>query len=786
MNRPSNINFLRSASREETLSEFRDLESVVVERLPGWCKGENSLIRCTAVNGVRRLNVTSAATEATLKDLLHDPDADVRIDSAYALGELKITSSADDLLDVITHDPVGEARIEATKALGKLGVARVVDPLIDCIRNDGYPELEVYSDEEELNPCWEVQNQAIIALGDIGELSVVEPLIQFISDSNYDDIQDLGFRTLVRIDSEQAHQHLHQQLKKGDKKAKRRVVRALADSRNNGFSRGTLSRELIVDLNRSLEDEDPDIRLNSARALARFSTSPASLALCRLLLDSDKSVRQKAGELLVQTTDQETVELLHDFLKISDPDLQQLTSSILGQIGNAESGRRMSEMLEISGPVLQVQLVMSIGSIANTEVIGSLLGLLNGETTDETRLLVVITLGQILSRHQSDLDIEMIDQLKNNLAEYIFCSDRGISTAALEAFVKSQDDPARILLGFIHRDVQEEVADEDLFPDTGSTPAGDENRIPIEDTTGESNDIDGEQISQLKKDRQDTSTENLGMQEEKVTVDEFLRELPNDGDPSSSTLASMLTRGQTEEQERESLPGRPDSAQLISPVAEWIPIQATRLLIDNTDLNDQIIDSLLESADGASETLRREFVDIFSHIKTPKVLPFLEQCLKQGNRETRLAALYSLKEVALPVTDQNFIRELMQDDDPLIRQRALELLVANNVESPVQYLKQAFADDDRQVCITAMEKIGKENLNDDVRATLFDLLIRSGGELTQPIAQILRRVEDSEAIRWLLEKTVDQELEDYHWIFINALTETYAPEQAFNQVAKEN
>lgn len=666
-------------------------------------------MRCTAVNGVRRLNVISAATEATLKELLHDPDADVRIDSAYALGELKITSSADDLLDVITHDPIGEARIEATKALGKLGVARMVDPLIDCIRNDGYPELEVYSDEEELNPCWEVQNQAIIALGDIGELAVVEPLIQFISDANYDDIQDLGFRTLVRIDSEQAHQHLHQQLKKGDKKARRRVVRALADSRNNGFSRGTLSKELIVDLNRSLEDDDPDIRLNSARALARFSTSPASLALCRLLLDSDKSVRQKAGELLVQTTDQETVELLHDFLKISDPDLQQLTSSILGQIGNAESGRRMSEMLENSGPVLQVQLVLSIGLIANTEVIGSLLGLLKGETTDETRLLVVITLGQILSRHQSDLDIEMRDQLKNNLAEYIFCSDRGISTAALETFVKSQDDPARILLGFIHRDVLEEVSDEDLFPDIGSTPTGD------------------------KK-----------------------------------------------------LPGQPDSAQLISPVAEWIPIQATRLLIDNTDLNDQIIDSLLESADGASETLRREFVEIFSHIKTPKVLPFLERCLKQGNRETRLAALYSLKEVALPVADQNFIRELRQDDDLLIRQRALELLVANNVESPLQYLKQAFADDDKQVCITAMEKIGKENLNDDVRTTLFDLLIRSGGELTQPIAQILRRVEDSEAVRWLLEKTVDQELEDYHWIFINALTETYAPEQAFNQVVKEN
>ncbi len=341
----------------------------------------------------------------------------------------------------------------------------------------------------------------------------------------------------------------------------------------------------------------------------------------------------------------------------------------------------------------------------------------------------------------------------------------------------------------IQLDVLQEDPSEDQFSGPGSTPNEDENKIPVEDITETSKSTDGEEESLPKQAKDGTSPDGLDVGEEvvveEITVDDFLDELPDDGDPSSSTLASILTKGQAEAQIAESLSVQPDSAQLIPSAAEWIPIHATRLLIENTDLNDEIIDSLLEIAEGASESLVKEFVDIFGHIKTAKVLPFLEQCLKQGNRETRLAALHSLKEVALPVSDQDYIRDLLAEDDPLVRQRALELLVANDADASAEYLKQAFMDDDRQVCITAMENIGKENLNDDVRTTLIDLLMKSGGELTRPIAQILRRVEDSIAIRCLLEKSLDQKLEDYHWIFINALTEAYAHEQAENPPARD-
>jgi hypothetical protein len=132
--------------------------------------------------------------------------------------------------------------------------------------------------------------------------------------------------------------------------------------------------------------------------------------------------------------------------------------------------------------------------------------------------------------------------------------------------------------------------------------------------------------------------------------------------------------------------------------------------------------------------------------------------------------------MALPLTDLTAVKELLSSDDPLIRRRSLELVAINDEQSLNQYLQQAFADDDRDVCLTALEFVKKENITEELRAAVLSMLMKSGGDLTVPIAQMLRRVEDSEAISLLLDKVLDEDLKEYHWIFISALTEAYKPQ----------
>ncbi len=711
---------------------------------------DNSLIRCVAISGMRRLRVDSPAATTALRELLHDPDPDVRIDCAFALGELRVASSTLDLVEVITHDSVGEARVEATKALGKIGVAQAVDPLVECIRNDGYPDLEAYADEDEVNPCWQVQSEAIVALGEITSDSVVDALISFISETDYPDLQDLGFKALVKTDSTRAHEFLHRQLSEGDAAARVRVVRALADSEINSVSVGELSRELTVDLNRFLEDENPDMRLNAARALAQYAAPPASLALCRLLLDLDKSVRLRAAELLSQSHGEETLGLLHDMLRISDPQLQRMIASILGQIGNSGSADKMCEMLAAADRDLQLQLIKSIGSTGDRGPIEQLCRLLQTEGSDESTLAVLVAVREILSRHGVADDMESLPEIRQVLSGLIFAKDRSIGSAALEVFARLHADPGEALLGFIQLEMVAESPDVDGNATTGDRSA--------------------QMIATDHSDEHQVTEDGLTVVEETIPLEEFLEELPNSGDPGSSTLASILV-GNAAVVEEPSGPLAP----------EWIPIHAVRLLGECARLDDDTVQTLVNLSATLPGPLLREVIDVFSRVETQdnitKVRPILERSLAMEDREIRLAALNALQALDIPITDQQMIAELLGSDDPLIRQRAVSLLIASDGEESQQLLREMFADEDRQVCMTALASVRKENVNGELRTALFDLLMASHGELVGPIADALRRAEDAELIRLLLDKILDDDLQEYHWIFINALTETYESRQ---------
>ncbi len=77
----------------------------------------------------------------SLRPLLKDPVAEVRIAAAEAIERLEATSSVDEILATLKTGNKG-ARIGAIYALGEIGGERVLPPLVYCARR---PEVDIRS-----------------------------------------------------------------------------------------------------------------------------------------------------------------------------------------------------------------------------------------------------------------------------------------------------------------------------------------------------------------------------------------------------------------------------------------------------------------------------------------------------------------------------------------------------------------------------------------------------------------------------------------------------------------
>ncbi len=135
-------------------------------------KDENPEIRKMATDAI--LNIGKPAIEPLINALNND-NIEIKISSAFLLGEIKASEAVEALINTLTYTsqekPLSaeRLRVESAIALGKIADVRAIHPLIDIIKSG---EIRV-------------QEAAVNALSKIGE-PVVEPLISIIKseDSN--------------------------------------------------------------------------------------------------------------------------------------------------------------------------------------------------------------------------------------------------------------------------------------------------------------------------------------------------------------------------------------------------------------------------------------------------------------------------------------------------------------------------------------------------------------------------------------------------------------------------
>jgi quinoprotein glucose dehydrogenase len=137
--------------------------------------------------------LTRLGAGGTLRELLQDPEAEIRAQAAKGIGDSGFPAT----LDLITrlHDPVARVQFFAAQSLGKLGQTDAIRPLLDLLRRNADQDrflrhaasyaLAQIGDSETLlatskDPSPSVRLGAVLALGHMSDPS----LANFLNDEN--------------------------------------------------------------------------------------------------------------------------------------------------------------------------------------------------------------------------------------------------------------------------------------------------------------------------------------------------------------------------------------------------------------------------------------------------------------------------------------------------------------------------------------------------------------------------------------------------------------------------
>lgn len=697
---------------------------------------DNALSRCCAIKALERVDGREDESRKRLIESLLDPDPDVRTDAAVTLGRLRVSEATEALLYNLENDPDGEVRVEAVKALSRIGSQAAVEPLIRCLQADGYPELEDgdMADEMPYAACWEVHNQTLDALGKFADARATESVIALLENDEYADLQERGFRVLAEISNDRAREFLLARLGADEPLARRRAARALtALPRLDGDS-PELSAEIVNRLTSALMDPDPGVRIYAARALARSDNPLVVVPLTMLLADHETEVRREVAVVLGRMRGREIVERLHGLLADPDPQVRRQVAQVLGEIGDPESSASLIPLLEVEDEDLLHDVIGAIGKIGVAGPESRLAEILADEGAHFTvRVQAAKALGHLLSIDApAGQGEDAAPNPRDALNRAVFDKRDAVRQAALHALVECDANEAvEILTGFL-RDAR---------------PAAD--APPRDDAAGEG-----------------------GIDQAEQEIPEEIERLIVGHDATTSTLAAMLTPAPDE------APAPPETAsgEEQAVPCDAIRVLAARLLGGLPAPGARAVEELMEAYGEANAALRREIIIALGRIADQEAMPVILAGLAAEEQEIRSVALDALEGFPGAFAADEYLVGLLADEDPYIRERAVQAIGAVQSPAALGHLPRMLADSDRKVCRAALRALPGDMASEELSASIFDLMFKFSAELVTDAAAALRRMDDWGSASRLVAMLDDPNEEEYHWICIDALAEMFARE----------
>ena len=700
---------------------------------------DNALSRCCAVRALERVGGCERESRKRLIELLMDSDPDVRTDAVVTLGRMRVSEATEALLYSLENDPDGEVRVEAVKALSGIGSQAAVEPLIRCLQADGYPELEDdgMADELPYAACWEVHGQTLDALGKLGDGRATDSVIALLENDEYADLQERGFRVLAEISNDRAREFLLTRLESDAPLARRRAARALTALSRSEAESQDLPSEIVNRLTSALMDRDPGVRINAARALAGSSNPMVVVPLTMLLTDPETEVRREVAAVLGRMRGGEIIQRLHGLLDDSDPQVRREAAQVLGEIGDPASSPYLTPFLDSEDEDLLHDVIGAIGEIGVTGSESKLAEILmNQEAHFTVRVQAANALGRLLRTgtwQDQDEDGSPLDP-NAILTQAAFDASDAVCQAALKALV----------------DIDEENAAATLSKFLRSRPSATETSSATDSASNRDEDHVEQEIPQ--------------------EIPEEFHRLIAGHDATTSTLAAMMT---PVVEEAPPVAEAPQDDQQAAP-SNAVRVLAAKLLGGLPAPGTQAVRDLMEAYGQGDEELRREIIVALGRIGDHQALPAIVQGLGAEEHAIRSAALDALEGFPGVSAADDHLVELLADEDPYIRERAVQIIGAMKSPAALGALPPMLSDGDRAVCRAALRALPGDMKSEELTARIFELMFTFSAELTVDAAAALRRMDDWGSASRLVAMLDNPKQEEFHWICINALAEMFA------------
>lgn len=706
---------------------------MVIDTLCSILERDNSLLRCRVVRAIERIGVVDDEVKRRLISLLQDPDPDVRMDTALVLGRMRIKEAVEPLIGLLDTDPDGEVRIQAVDALVRIGDRRIVDVLIRYLKDDGGVEYDDTGDDMGFYSFWEIQTRALKALGGLRDERAVEPVCELLMDEECEDVHELGFKVLAQLNTTRAREFLLSRFKKGGRLTRRRIAKALVELRDDDREP---PQEMVTALTSALLDKDPWVRIYSARALGEIGgTLPQVVVpLTMLLSDPDRKVRKEVSSVLGRIGGREVVERLVSLLDEPDTSLKKRVVCVLGDIGDTGDGtvtERLEGFLETEDCELLFCVVDALGKIASPGCAERIARILERKDMEvDVRIQCAWALGRILKNRgciEEDRDDgeepdgpDPVDVLERS----VFDDNERLSFASLTSLMKIDRVRCREILRGIIEDWRKE--------DDGVVKRD----VPVE-----------------KENKVETPLESS-------TDDKTAYTVP------TSTIASMMAKTMVEEDE-------PSSGM---PRIRHLKVIAVKVLGEMEEYDRDTIDLLLDALRRTDDSdLKREILLFLGSTGDARVVDSIVDALDSDDYMVRLSALEALKGLADSTVDGlGRVVGLLDDPDPLVRMRSLQILSSSRYTALSEYLPRCLDDEDRDVRKEALKAVAEMG-NRGLAGRVASLMFRDAGELRIESAYTLRRLGAFDVARELIAILNDMEKEENHWICIDVLGELFSP-----------
>lgn len=149
--------------------------------LDTYLSSDNEVLRCAATRALatRAGSASGRApgSKSRLRDLLLDPDPDVRSDAMTGFADLAVPADADTLRRSLEGDPVREVKLAALGALARIADAGSVDLLCALVRDRAGDRVAWEDESGDWDDWLDIQIAAIGALGRMGVTDAIEDML---------------------------------------------------------------------------------------------------------------------------------------------------------------------------------------------------------------------------------------------------------------------------------------------------------------------------------------------------------------------------------------------------------------------------------------------------------------------------------------------------------------------------------------------------------------------------------------------------------------------------------